>query len=262
MAKAYGRDASMASTPLLIVCPAQAASIQQIHTGESACFTPAAKPHLKLPGCLFAWADPHLVHVVGICYPIRAELVSEEKPPRDNAMHQNGNSLTHPGALVSSNHFANDQQPSPRSLLPRSSRRRQAIIWGIGSTVLSALGLIALCLFEQYNGMLSELRADLKHFNETVGEYAKKDKVSSLREAVRQCSAEMTASRLQREQLEQELKVSQTQRGLLEKELQQLRERLAYVEGMRAAVLGTSAAKGSLPDKRNSPTDELHASGR
>jgi uncharacterized protein YdcH (DUF465 family) len=125
---------------------------------------------------------------------------------------------------------------------------------------LSGLGLIALCLFEQYNGMLSELRADLKHFNETVGEYAKKDRVMALREAVRQCSSDMTVSKLQREQLEQELKASQTQRDLLERELQQLRERIAYVEGLRAATLRTSTAKASVPEKRESPAGDERVS--
>jgi septal ring factor EnvC (AmiA/AmiB activator) len=173
-------------------------------------------------------------------------------------MHQNGTALTHPGP-VSSIHVT---PPVPaRALLPRNSRRRQAILWGIGSTVLSGLGLIALCLFEQYNGMLSELRSDLKHFNETVGEYARKDRVTALREAVRQCSTQLTASKFQHEQLEQELKASQTQRTVLEKELQQLRERMAYVEGMRAATLRTGTVKATLPERRDSPADELHAAG-
>ena len=174
-------------------------------------------------------------------------------------MNQNGTALTHPTTLVSSTHVATSPHQTPHSLLPRASRRRQAILWGIASTVLSALGLIALCLFEQYNGMLSELRADLKHFNETVGEYAKKDRVMALREAIRQCSSEMAVGKLQREQLEQELKASQTQRALLEKELQQLRERLAYVEGLRAAVLHNGTAKASQRDDKESPADELHA---
>lgn len=175
-------------------------------------------------------------------------------------MHQNGTALTHPG-LVSSTHVATPGHQSPRPFLPRNSRRRQAILWGIGSTLLSGLGLIALCLFEQYNGMLSELRADLKHFNETVGEYAKKDRVVALREAVRQCSSEITASKLQREQLEQELKASQTERGLLEKELQQLRERMAYVEGIRAA-LRTGTVKASPAYEKARHADLPHvASG-
>jgi hypothetical protein len=176
-------------------------------------------------------------------------------------MHQNGTALTHPTPLISSTHVATSPHQAPRSLLPRSSRRRQAILWGIGSTVLSGLGLIALCLFEQYNGMLSELRADLKHFNETVGEYAKKERVASLREAVRQCSNELATSKVEHEQLGQELRVSQTQRAVLEKELQQLRERMAYVEGMRAAVLRTGSAKVSLQDRRDAPADELQVTG-
>jgi hypothetical protein len=107
------------------------------------------------------------------------------------------------------------------------ARVRRGLIWGIVSTILSATGLIGLALFEQYNGMLSELRADLKHFNETASDYVKKDNLQKCWERIR----ELHETKLR---LEEELRVSQTAREKMQEEIQRLRERLAYVEGMRS----------------------------
>ncbi len=133
-----------------------------------------------------------------------------------------------------------------------SARRRRALIWGIVSTVLSAIGLIGLALFEQYNGMLSELRADLKHFNETSADYVKKDRVQHFREEMKACFRELESSRLAREQLESELKASERTRTEMVKEMQLLRERLAYVEGLRAATpVGAPAAVTGRSDGKS-----------
>ena len=43
-------------------------------------------------------------------------------------------------------------------------------------------------MFEQYNGMLSELRADLKHFNETSNEYVKKERLQKCWEHLKSCA--------------------------------------------------------------------------
>jgi hypothetical protein len=127
--------------------------------------------------------------------------------------------------------------PSPTSSSLFSNRRtRRAVICGVISTVLSAIGLIGLALFEQYNGMLSELRMDLKHFNETSNEYVKKDRFEKCWERLKECSKEMRASAVARERLEQELKASERTREGMAKEMQRLRERLAYLEGMKAGT--------------------------
>jgi hypothetical protein len=126
-------------------------------------------------------------------------------------------------------------QATPFACL-RNARRRRAILWGIVSTVLSAIGLVGLALFEQYNGMLSELRADLKHFNETSADYVKKDRMQHVRDEMKECFRELESSKLAREQLERELKASEKTREDVVKEMQLLRERLAYVEGLRAAA--------------------------
>jgi hypothetical protein len=131
---------------------------------------------------------------------------------------------------------------SSSSLFARG-RTRRALLWGAISTVLSAIGLIGLALFEQYNGMLSELRADLKHFNETSSEFVKKDRLQKCWDRVRECSKEMSASAVGRDRLEQELKASERTREGMVKEMQRLRERLAYLEGMKAgAAINTSGA--------------------
>jgi hypothetical protein len=135
------------------------------------------------------------------------------------------------------------QAASPASPRPWFSNRRtrRAVICGVISTVLSAIGLIGLALFEQYNGMLSELRTDLKHFNETASDYVKRDRFEKCLERLKECSKEMRASAVARERLEQELKASERTREDMAKELQRMRERLAYVEGLKAGMAVTTS---------------------
>jgi hypothetical protein len=134
------------------------------------------------------------------------------------------------------------------------ARNRRALIWGGISTVLSALGLIGLALFEQYNGMLSELRGDLKHFNETSGEYVKKERLQRCWEQMKENTKEMSKCNLVSEQLERHLKASEGTREEMAKEMQKLRERLAYLEGLAASnpnVVGP--AKKPVPNNEPSP---------
>jgi hypothetical protein len=133
-------------------------------------------------------------------------------------------------------------------------RRRRALLWGIVSTILSAIGLIGLAMFEQYNGMLSELRADLKHFNESSGEYVKRDRLQKIREVVKECSREVSASSAARDELQRELRASERQREEMARELQQMRERLAYLEGLRGAGAGAaSVPAGDWTDPADEP---------
>jgi hypothetical protein len=61
----------------------------------------------------------------------------------------------------------------------------------MGGTLLSALGFVGLALFEQYNGMVTELRHDLKNFNETTAELVKKDSLQRLRDQLRSSAKRM-----------------------------------------------------------------------
>ena len=138
--------------------------------------------------------------------------------------------------------------PASSSSWFRKGRTRRAVMWGVISTALSAIGLIGLALFEQYNGMLAELRMDLKHFSETSSEYVKKDRLQKCWERLKECSKEISASAVARERLEQELKAGERTREEMAKEMQQLRERLAYLEGTKAgAAINTSGSSAHRP---------------
>jgi hypothetical protein len=123
-----------------------------------------------------------------------------------------------------------------------TNRRRRAFIWGVASTALSAAGLIAFALFEQYNSAISELRADLKRFNETSADYAKRDQISRLREQFIQMAKDMYELKATRTTLEVELRASERAREDQVKEVNRLRERLAYVEGLAAGKTSAPAA--------------------
>jgi hypothetical protein len=112
---------------------------------------------------------------------------------------------------------------------------------------LSAVGFVALALFEQYNGMISELRSDLKHFNETSAEYVKKESLQKYKDRVHDCLKEIHASSAARSQLEQELRASEKAREQMRLELQRMSERLAFVEGRHAATV--AANPGPSVDK-------------
>jgi hypothetical protein len=131
-------------------------------------------------------------------------------------------------------HCAALQNTSASSWLGKG-RKRRAILWGITSTVLSAIGLIGLALFEQYNGMLSELRSDLRHFNETSSDFVRKDRLQKCWDTMKECSRAMDALTAAKEQLEREVAAGERSRMELTKEMQRLRERLAYLEGMKMA---------------------------
>ena len=137
--------------------------------------------------------------------------------------------VTHPAG------DSTDQQVGPAAA-PSANSRRRALLWSMGGTILSAVGFVALALFEQYNGMVSELRSDLKHFNETSSEFVKKDSLQKIRDKMWDCLKEMQASNVARAQLEQELKASEKARTEMASELQRMRERLAYVEGRQMAL--------------------------
>jgi hypothetical protein len=125
--------------------------------------------------------------------------------------------------------------PGPTPLIA-GKKTRAALLWGICSAVLSGLGFVALALFEQYNGMVGEMRNDLKHFNETQSNYVKREHFDKLKEKLREGFREFHDAKVARTQLEQELKVSEKARADMAQEMQRLRERLAYVEGRQIVV--------------------------
>jgi hypothetical protein len=119
---------------------------------------------------------------------------------------------------------------------PARKRKGHPLLWGLGGTLLSILGFVAMIAFDQYNGMISELRNDLKHFNETYSEFVKKETFHRWTDQIKEARREMQAAALAREKLEVELKASEAARAELARQFQQVRERLAAVEGRQAAT--------------------------
>jgi chromosome segregation ATPase len=109
-------------------------------------------------------------------------------------------------------------------------------LWSIGGTIFSAVGFILLALFEQYNDSLSELRHDLKHFNESSADLVKKETMHRFVSHIKSCYKELQEAKASRKLMERELRASEIDRRELTHELQQLRERLASVEGRQAAT--------------------------
>ena len=124
----------------------------------------------------------------------------------------------------------------------RKRRGRTALLVGLGSTILSVLGFGALTLFEQYNSLVSEMRSDLKHFNETSSEFVRRDSFQRFRDQVKErVFKELPEANLTKYRLEEELKASEKARIETAEELRRLRERLAYLEGRQAATTTAKA---------------------
>ncbi len=127
------------------------------------------------------------------------------------------------------------------------SRGRTALFWSIGGTVLSGIGFIALALFEQYNDSLTELRHDLKHFNETSADFVKKEGLRRFMTRVKGGLKQVETAEAARLQMEHELRASEQDRRDLTHEMQRLRERLAAVEGRQAV---TAVVVPAVPPKK------------
>jgi hypothetical protein len=127
---------------------------------------------------------------------------------------------------------------SSASLSPPKTGR-YALIWGAGSTILSVVGFLGYMMFEQYNNSLSELRTDLKHFNETTSSFVQREQFNKCRDQMREHLKEVRAVNTARAQLEHELQLSEKAREEMVQELQRIRERLAYVEGHQVGTQNT-----------------------
>jgi septal ring factor EnvC (AmiA/AmiB activator) len=120
---------------------------------------------------------------------------------------------------------------------PARPAGRSALFWGIsGGTILSIVGFIAMLLFEQYNDSLTELRNDLKHFNEISGDLVKKERLRRCIDHLKKCIEELQQAKAARARVERELQNSENERKELTRELQRLHERVAAVEGRQAAT--------------------------
>lgn len=159
-----------------------------------------------------------------------------------NSACRNGEGIASP---PQASHFAGESSAhgvDPAAHPTGKRRGRTALLVGLSSTILSVVGFGGLTLFEQYNSLVSEMRSDLKHFNETSSEFVKRDSFQRFRDQVRdRVFKELPEANLAKYRLEEELKASEKARIETAEELRRLRERLAFLEGRQTATATVKA---------------------
>jgi hypothetical protein len=116
---------------------------------------------------------------------------------------------------------------------------RISLFWRIfGGTLLSIAALVVVTVYQQFSNSVVELRNDMIRLNESRADLLKKDefnnRMTSVWNSIKDLQTANTAVTGMRERsalLEQQLKAAEDERKELTKQLQQLRERLAAVEG-------------------------------
>jgi hypothetical protein len=125
---------------------------------------------------------------------------------------------------------------------------RISLFWRIfGGTLLSIAALVVVTVYQQFSNSLFEMRNDMIRLNESRADLIKKDefntRMSSVWSSMKDLQATTSAVSGMRERsalLEQQLKVAEDERKELTRQLQQLRERLAVIEGRVKAKSGDS----------------------
>jgi uncharacterized protein (DUF3084 family) len=116
---------------------------------------------------------------------------------------------------------------------------RISLFWRVfGGTLLSIAALVVVTVYQQFSNSLFELRNDMIHLNESRADLLRKDEFNTRMNAVwgsmkdlQTAEAPLTALRERSALLEQQLKAAEDERKELTRQLQQMRERLAVVEG-------------------------------
>ena len=130
------------------------------------------------------------------------------------------------------------------------AEERISLFWRIcGGTVLSIAALVVVTLYQQINNNMTELRNDMIRLNESRGDLIKKDefnmRMTSVWNSIKEEQATGGALIGLRERstlLEQQLRTAESERKDLSRELQQLRERLAVIEGRQHSSRENSAS--------------------
>jgi hypothetical protein len=121
---------------------------------------------------------------------------------------------------------------------------RISVFWRVfGGTLLSITALICVTVYQQFTNTFNDLRSDLNRLNEARGDLIKKDEFNSRMttvwtgiKEVQTATTNAAAAKERIALLEQQLKVTEDERKELIRDLQNLRERVALVEGKQAAT--------------------------
>lgn len=129
---------------------------------------------------------------------------------------------------------------------------RISLFWRVfGGTLLSLAGLIGITVYQQFNSGLNELRSELNRINEGRADLVKKDdlaaRTTSIWSGIKDLQTATGALSSMREHealLEQRMKTAEEERKEMAKEIQQLRERLATLEGKQTGATSTKSKSG------------------
>jgi hypothetical protein len=116
---------------------------------------------------------------------------------------------------------------------------RISLFWRVfGGTLLSIAALVVVTVYQQFSNSLLDLRNSITHLNESRAELLQKDEFNSRMTSVwngikdmQAANATVASLRERSALLEQQLKAAEDERKDMTRQLQQLRERLAVVEG-------------------------------
>ncbi|HEX5270780.1 MAG TPA: hypothetical protein VFW33_09850, partial [Gemmataceae bacterium] len=127
---------------------------------------------------------------------------------------------------------------------PPKGEERMSLFWRVfGGTLLSIAALVVITLYQQFSASLNELRADILRLNEARGDLVKKDELNTrmtplwngLNDA-KAGGAGMVALREKQASQDQQIKQLDDERKDLLREVQQLRERVAKLEGRQTGA--------------------------
>ncbi len=127
---------------------------------------------------------------------------------------------------------------------PVRGEERISVFWRVfGGTLLSIMALVLVTVYQQFTSTLTELRSSLTHLNEAQAELVRKDEFNSRMTSawntvkdLQVAAAAASAARDRITSLEQQLHSTDDERKDLNKHVQELRERLAALEGKHAAT--------------------------
>jgi hypothetical protein len=132
---------------------------------------------------------------------------------------------------------------APPADAPRGEER-MSLFWRVfGGTLLSIAALVVITLYQQFSSGLNELRGDIVRLNEARGDLVKKDEFNSRMTTVwtglndaKSGGTGVAALREKQTLQDQQIKQLEDERKDLLRQVQELRERVAKIEGRQAGV--------------------------
>jgi hypothetical protein len=129
---------------------------------------------------------------------------------------------------------------------PRGEEK-MGIFWRVcGGTLLSIAALVLITVYQSFSSSLNDLRNEIIRINDSRAELIKKDEVSTRLTRVWSELKERIGERAA--QVELQVKEGEQERKELHRELQQLRERLAALEGRQGSSSPRKASHSSGSD--------------